>query len=158
MFNQDLVDAKNAEIRKKIAPYAGPWQTEPDREEFKHAGLDCLIQRGPMGAWCGYVAVTPTHKWYGRPYSTYCEGSDDDPNVVINVHGGLTYSEFCGGSICHKTEGDDKAWWFGFDCGHAWDVIPSWEATLSMPDSVYRDVDYVRNETKRLAEQLAAIV
>lgn len=41
----------------------GPWTAEPDREEWRHSsGLACLARRGPMGAWCGYVAVPPGHR------------------------------------------------------------------------------------------------
>ncbi len=155
MFNEKAVTDANETMRLKLADVRGPWNDEPMREEFKHMGLDCLLQRGPGGAWCGYVAVTPGHKWFGRPYSTYCEGSDDDPDVVLEVHGGITYSESCGGKICHRTEGDDKAWWFGFDCSHSQDMAPldRWR----IGSGTYRDINYARDEVKSLAEQLAKI-
>lgn len=155
MFDSQVVEAGNEAMRLKLAAIPGPWNGEPMREEFKHLGLDCLLQRGPGGAWCGYVAVTPGHKWFGRPYSTYCEGADDDPDVVIEVHGGLTYAETCAGKICHRTEGDDKAWWFGFDCSHSGDLAPldKWREGRG----VYRSIDYAREQTTQLAQQLANI-
>src|SRR5262249_33432277 len=45
---------------------AGPWDTEPDREDFEHVGLACLALRHPeYGNWCGYVGVSATHPLYG---------------------------------------------------------------------------------------------
>jgi hypothetical protein len=129
----------------KLKAIPGPWNDEPNREEFKHAGLDCLLLRGPMGAWCGYAAVKPGHKLYKKPYS----------EADVRVHGGITYAEECQGEICHETEEEDKVWWFGFDCAHAFDLVPL--MPFKQDHSIYRDIAYVRDETKRLAEQLAAI-
>ena len=70
---------------------AGEWDTEPDRLEFRHARLPCLLARGRSGAWCGYAAVGPRHPLYGQA----CDG------VEIDVHAGLTYSGACDGHICH---------------------------------------------------------
>ncbi len=130
------------------------WENEPDREEFKHAGFPCLLQRNPMGAWCGYVAVPPEHPHYGNHY--------DD--VEADVHGGLTYADYCQGKVCHKPNpGDpDNVYWFGFDCAHADDLVPQYDEVMRdlMPkaykhDSTYRDIAFVRRETKSLAQQLA---
>jgi hypothetical protein len=125
---------------------AGPWDDEPDRVEFEHAGLPCLLNRGRMGQWCGYAAVPPGHPLHGQDY--------DVPDV--KVHGGLTYAEACQGRICHLPEpGEpDDVWWFGFDCAHAWDVVPG---VWRLPKAEYRTVAYTRRETERLAEQLAAV-
>jgi hypothetical protein len=152
----------------------GPWQTEPDRLEWRHAGLPCLATRGPGGHWCGYVAVPPGHPCHGKPY--------DD--VDVDVHGGLTYAKRCEGHICHvpKPGEPDEVWWLGFDTCHAGDYAPAFSARLrqiglwfdeapydharavaeaSLPDGflvdVYRTLDDVRAETNRLADQLAAL-
>ena len=142
----------------------GPWQDEPDRIEFPHAGLDCLLHRGPSGAWCGYVGVKPGHPWHGVGYSTcpiscgvnYC---DHRPEHRLDVHGGLTYAAACGGHICHRSAAAEPRWWFGFDCAHAGDISPAYQNIAVFTDlgEVYRDVAYVQGETERLAEQLAAI-
>lgn len=205
----------------------GPWIGEVDRLEFDHAGMKCLIQRGPMGAWCGYVAVGMAHPYYRLWYGACTEGCEptpwappeeqykDDPlapkhtreflksmreisekypkgvlfskawhdqhqrcedfshsiESKIDVHGGLTYS----GENNPKRIGREDAplqWWFGFDCAHHDDLVPGLiksltevEETLgtassSLPflrDGVYRTQEYVMEETKRLAEQLAEI-
>ncbi len=68
----------------------GPWDAEPDRVEFEHTGLPCLLRRNRSG--------------------------------------------------------------------HLYDVVPSMpELEARYPvDAVYRDMAYVRTETTRLSQQLAA--
>lgn len=141
----------------------GPWQTEPDRVDFVHAGLACLALRHPdHGFWCGYVGVPREHPDYGKQPE---EGVDAD------VHGGLNYGDVCSGPICHVPQPGMPAdvWWLGFDCGHLCDLAPGRIARLrilsvsfpglpdlpAMPREVYRDLPYVRREIKRLADQLA---
>jgi hypothetical protein len=135
----------------------GPWQTEPDRLEWEHAGLPCLAVRSHHGNWCGYAAVLPGHPWHGWAYQ-------DTPEDLV-VHGGLTYSDQCCGHICHvpKPGEPDNVWWFGFDCAHCWDVMPAIEARvrifgdrISEDGASYKTLAYVQAETNRLAEQLHA--
>lgn len=134
-----------------------PWENEPAHVEFRHCGLPCLLHRGPLGAWCGYVAVPPGHPLHGCSYST--------PD--ISVHGGLTYADECAGAICHVPDpGEpDNVWWFGFDCAHGGDIVPKFVDLETIPETsrmffqegVYRDMAYVTRETRELAEQLAAV-
>jgi len=140
----------------------GPWQTEPDRLEWEHAGLPCLANRNHYGAWCGYVAVPPGHPLHSKFY--------DD--VDVSVHGGLTYASACDGAICHvpKPGEPDDVWWFGFDCNHYRDLAPAMATKQRIYDflqspvfgpplvhgDIYRTLDYVQAETNHLAEQLAA--
>lgn len=132
-----------------------PWLTEPNRVEFEHAGLPCLMLRGPLLAWCGYVAVPPTHPWYRFSHN----------DVDVQVHGGLTYTDKCHGEICHvpKPGEPDDVWWFGFDCAHAYDLAPKMQELFEGfgmkldRDETYRDMAYVRAEVESLAEQLAKV-
>lgn len=143
----------------------GPWMHEPDRVDFSHAGFPCLALRNSLGAWCGYVALPPEHRLHGVEYMDI----EDD----LDVHGRLTYSSLCAEAICHVPEPGqpDNVWWLGFDCGHSGDLIP---ATLKIMREVrranplpaalmpwdrllrdrYRDLAYVQDETRKLAEQL----
>ena len=50
---------------------------------------------------------------------------------------------------------DEGDWWFGFDCGHAWDITPV--TNMPFPNSEYRTLDYVITETTYLAAQLEAL-
>src|SRR6476646_948456 len=99
----------------------GPWQSEPDRVEFVHAGFACLLLRNPrIGQLCGYVGVPREHPAYGRDYN----------GVDVEVHGGLTYANKCQGYVCHvPADGmPEDVWWLGFDAGHAWDLTPGLNA------------------------------
>lgn len=134
--------------------------TEPDKAHWIDpvTDLDCLIHRGPLGALCGYVGVPRTHPWHGRDYD----------KVDVVVHGGLTYANLCGEGedegrgICHVPEPgrDPEVWWFGFDCGHAMDIIPGMLFMESMgfeQRGIYRTFDYVKTEVERLAVQLSVV-
>mgnify|MGYP001589404555 CR=1 FL=1 len=129
---------------------AGPWDAEPDRVEWRHAGLPCLILRNFDGALCGYAAVPPGHPDHGRDYN----------DIYADVHGGLTYAGKCAGAICHvpATGEPDAVHWFGFDCAHYGDFAPghaaSWRTIA--PDDSYKGMAYVTAQVNGLAEQLAA--
>lgn len=135
----------------------GPWDHEPDRIEWEHAGFDCLAIRNIMGVWCGYVAVPAGHPLYRIDYNR--------ADNFVKVHGGVTYSDKCAGHICHipKPGRPDDVWWIGFDCGHSQDIIPAFidmhinEIKKIVFKAQYRDIGYVRREVNRLAEQIARI-
>jgi hypothetical protein len=148
----------------------GPWNDEPDKVQFpdEASGMPCLIRRGPSGALCGYVGVAEGHPWFAKSYGACIRDCgqgcyEHSPEMLIDVHGGLTYSEFCSESengICHVPDhGEpDRVWWFGFDCAHAGDLSPSYAHLVpGFGDEKYRPLDYVRRETARLATQLAAL-
>ena len=149
--------------RRPLPP--GPWSSEPDRLEWRHAGLPCLANRNDGGAWCGYVAVPPGHPLHGVGY-------DDEPiwGLDLPSHGGLTYANACAGDICHvpKPGEPDDVWWFGFDCAHGGDLRPALYAIIKDEPSyqtlaslhrgdVYRDLPYVQGVVNELAEALAAL-
>lgn len=136
----------------------GPWMNEPDKLQWQDdaTGLPCLIVRNShmTGSLCGYVGLPSNHPDAGKGY--------DD--VDVEVHGGLTYSDFCQPhadesiGICHvPAPGEsDRVWWLGFDCSHAFDLSPAMRA-FSRPDGdVYRDIDYVKGQVTHLAAQLKA--
>lgn len=135
----------------------GPWQDEPDRKEWRHAGFVCLIVRVPShGALCGYVGVPPGHPWHGKGYDEVETAFPD-----VSVHGGLTYADQCGGRVCHVPEpGEpDDLWWLGFDHAHAFDLSPAYAirmselyGPLSDSDEVYRDMAYATDGVQSLAE------
>ena len=139
----------------------GPWKQEPDKAQWVHNDLDCLIVRGPSGALCGYVGVPKTHEYFEIDYSNI---------ESVDIHGGLTFSEKCHPSkkgeafgICHTEEGaaNKEVWWLGFDCAHAWDICPAYhkmrvENGFICGDEVYRDFNYVKSQVESLADQFAA--
>jgi len=125
------------------------WLDEPNREEFEHAGLKCLILRHPeLGQLNGYVAVPRGHPGYGKDY----DSMPYEDLFPVEVHGGLTFSK--------EGDGDTwpEGWWFGFDCAHAGDLVPSISRLIPNRDwETYRNFQYVRRQTKNLAEQLATL-
>jgi hypothetical protein len=152
----------------------GPWQTEPDREQWSHAGLACLAVRNPRhGYWCGYVGVPQGHPAYG------IDPRDHELDVPFHC-GGLNYGAPCGGLICHVPELGMPAdvWWLGGDFGRLFDLAPAIEARLrrmmeeadpdraallrgpEVPDAfreIYRELPYVRGVVNKAADVLAAM-
>lgn len=138
---------------------SGPWKNEPDKLNWIHADMDCMIARHPSGGHlCGYVAVSDGHPVFEKGY--------DDVNVT--VHGGLTYANKCNGHLCHVPEPGrpNNVWWLGFDCAHPGDLSPGYESHLAhfrktyalWKGDVYRDIEYLKAETNSLAEQLSAML
>lgn len=168
----------------------GPWIDEPDKVQWQDeaTGLPCLVVRNHMGAWCGYVGVSEGHPTFDKSYQEIDGASqyDDDGNYTgdaepiahIDVHGGLTFGGFCvedgkEHGICHIVEPgeNDRVFWHGFDCAHAWDLVPSMEAMMrerggpsmtsvggrGMPEVTYKPIEFAREQCRQLAAQLAAV-
>ena len=154
MSEETIEDPGVRTREEKLALWGeGPWVDEPDRVEFRHAGLPCLITRHPdLGTLCGYVAVPPSHPWHGKG------------NPPVRVHGGCNYANECAHRICHVPEPGEPAnvWWFGFDCGHAFDLAPMWAranfAKMFGNKVIYRDFVYMEGQVRSLAEQLNLLV
>lgn len=154
----------------------GPWDGEPDKASWtdEATGLPCLAVRGNphFGIWCGYVAVEPGHPLHGK--------SADETELY--AHGDVNFSSSCMDdapverSVCHVPEPGKSGdvWWFGFDCGHAFDVQPAmlaWMRNADLPSrlltedgdpawpggprSSYKTLGYVKAECAELAKQLA---
>lgn len=142
----------------------GEWDNEPDKIQWQDeaTGLPCLIVRNKLGSLCGYVGVSQGHPYFKKEYDS----------ADLSVHGGITFADSCHEDpehhgICHiPGDGEpDHVWWFGFDCGHAFDVSPGMDADrkLIFPDRTtpsfyndvtYKNVTYVENEIRDLAKQL----
>ena len=112
-------------------------------------GLPIVIKRmKTLGHLCGYVGVPCEHPWYRIVYSQCVnEGTDDTPESLIDVHGGLTFS-----SMGDRDLFPADYWWFGFDCAHFMDK------TSFNPSGIERDETWVKEECGRLAEQLGKVV
>jgi len=152
-----------------------------ERDWTTKAGFRAVVMMGGMGHRCGYVGVPSGHPLHGVEYGAdcaalvfpenesigkrgiiplLCANGEARPDVVFNVHGGLTYSV---GNGAYPVESD--LWWFGFDCSHAGDApSPEYCAKLreSYPDQsfMWRDRDgthrslaYCVEECELLAQQ-----
>ena len=91
----------------------------------------------------GYVRIPKAHKFYQKGY--------DDIGNAIECHGGLTFS----GDL--ENDGD---WYIGFDTAHYQDYMPFMQMLLNKalqfddPASQYKDINYVRDQCKKIVEQL----
>lgn len=143
----------------------GEWSSEPDKIQYTDpdTGYPCLVVRSPLGALCGYVGVAEGHPFFNYPGSSW----DDDghPENVLKVHGGITFTGFCQEDdkehgICHIPDPGqpDRVFWYGFDCGHYCDLMPTMR-TYPYPyfgdtGATYKNVAYVKEQIKALAAQL----
>lgn len=181
-FPEETNPAKERHIYNRSNWLPGPWMAEPfDKVHWidPATDMDCMIIRGGMGAWCGYVAVTEGHPAYDQPYN----------DVEADVHGGLTYGGRCmeDGKICHEPLPGRPAavYWLGFDCSHSADLAPGMLSLDKMMaekdgthglwtrhrdydpqtgrisrggyfDEVYRTAGYAKFQVELLAQQLKA--
>lgn len=132
-------------------------------------GQHLLVKQNPiLGVYNGYVGVSKGNTFYGKHYS-----KDEELFRNIRVHGGVTYSG----------KGFDKDfkkeyWYIGFDTAHFGDEVPYLDVDIKefikmilkgeenkhVRESLlaidmnegqeFRDVKYVLNEVRELAEQL----
>lgn len=156
------------------------YRKEPPFELFRHKGLLCCVRRiTHIGCINGYVAVTKEHPFFGKSYSDKIKleqepkfngnyigllcaamGEEHKDNLysldlAILVHGGLTYAKESLAGIEKDLFGE--LWWFGFDTSHAGDLSPYQDEIsirFSNYDDEYRDFEYVKEQTQKLAEQL----
>lgn len=166
----------------------GEWLGEADKVAWRDeaSGYECIMMRKTDGGYLGgYVGVPRSHPLYGF------DADAIPPDIGVEVHGGLTYSRTCQDGptperqiaadarrVCHVPRGsvrheptvhatayrveDAHAWWFGFECNHAYDLIPedghrSKRFLGAEVSGVYRDDAYVCTEILNLAAQLRAI-
>lgn len=140
-------------VDKSDYPERGLWDDEPDKAHWidDDTGLDCLVHRGPMGAFCGYVGVPES--------SEHFEKHNDD--VSVDVHGGLTFAGLCAEGdtpetgICHADEdaANKKVWWLGFDCAHSSDYVPGMKM-FNDNVSRYTTFESIQAQVTKLAHQL----
>lgn len=127
------------------------WKTEPNRLEWEAHGFKCLIIRhNTMGHLCGYVALPSWHPYYGKGY--------DD--IDLDVHGGLTFAQEGRKEARNGIDWEEGYWWLGFDCAHSGDRQPGMEENFGenpISGSTYRNIEYVKKETERLASQLTIL-
>lgn len=158
----------------------GPWDSEPDRAQWTHAGFACLMVRHPHhGYLCSYVGVDRAHPLYGKHP---LHGEADELFANLDPARDLNYGDYCDDVICHVPEPGmpDDVWWLGMDFGHAFDQAPGQEARereleKRIPSLAeigerlresyrqlncgprYQDMSFVKAQTEALAEQLRAL-
>lgn len=149
-----------------------PWLNEPDRLEFESHGFPCMVIRhnhrpehNPkdwLGHLCGYVGVPKDHPLYNKS-ARWGEREENSPIDNLEVHGGITFSDF-------RDEKKDF-YYFGFDAAHCDDLIPGFyelrqpgeclyeiyqkhKAFSDLFKETYKDMNYMKAECENLAKQL----
>ncbi len=109
---------------------------------FTYRGYPCMVSRNHSMSWCGYVGLSESHKDYNQKEIVENEYS---------VHGGIT---FCNFMQYERAKKFASYYWIGFDCSHYMDASPLESLNrYSTGNQTYRDLKYVKNETKNLVEQ-----
>lgn len=146
------------------------WDSEPNVVRFRYNGLKCLIMRHPeMRMLCGYIrlpegSIKRKVRNYGQVLRKPIKGAMFSilrkarrakgyaaVEMDFDVHGGITFS----GRPWHYMAGNSKtALWVGFDCAHFGDVVPAMLRSTLYDESVYRDISYVTQQLKHLADQI----
>lgn len=136
-----------------ISKTTHPWEYEPDLYEWTHRGVECIARRNMThGAWCGYADV-PREVW--EKFKTPTVNGTDTLDELIDVHGGVTYSENILDKDAHR---------IGFDCAHADDYMPKLRGTSisvglyteHQPDK-YRDLSFVIVECESMVDQILRV-
>ena len=142
----------------------GEWVEELDYVDFIHAGLQCKVIRLVHFEWdgsafggylCAYVEIPEGHFLYNNVNLSL------DKEVNFDIHGGITHNVLAEGFHI-----------IGFDCAHSCDYVPSTELfkknielfpipeefkKYSLFNPVYRNMNYVIEECKCLANQISKL-
>jgi hypothetical protein len=144
-----MSETTNAPAIDKSTWGPGPWQSEPDRVDFVHAGFACFVRRREdHGNFCGYVGVPHEHPLYGKPY--------DDAEVAPLERRRL--NQRIPRVRPRRAAFESFRFRLAHSRNHARRQIERVRAVETQPPHVvYRDLPYVRAECERLAEQLAGL-
>lgn len=126
----------------------GPWNYEPDLLTLKIEGFPCIIARHlKHGYLHSFVGINSYHPLFKVDYLMVAH--------EFICHHDLSFSGFTipvsYGEIINIVWHQDTRWWFGFHCGHPGDKMPS---RRRISYGIYRNIEYVLNETSDLCEQL----
>ncbi len=135
-----------------------PWVMEPDELCFVSHDYLCAITRTRLGNLCGYVSIPVDHIYYGKHHNAIF------PHV--DIHGGLSYSGFNEFREIFYPEPPNLLWWFGYDCAHAYDLVPGLAHSQLMQskgikyprgigtEPTYKTIAFCKLQCTRMARQL----
>jgi hypothetical protein len=149
----------------------GPWLLEPDKVLWidENTGYECLIKRiEELTHLCSYVGITKDHPLYNC--SLFQFKTDSVLKDYFNtIHGGITMTypgkEFddepgpnnqIGRKFIKDMQNPNDIFWIGIDFIHKDDVIPkvSQSSVENNGERIYKDIEYVKSETEKLAKLL----
>ncbi len=136
----------------------GKWQSEPDYCKWNQYDLVCLALRDmSMGIWRGFVGLDKDHPCYGQSVEDIIKA----PSMIeafVSVYGGIVSA----GHLPPRYEVDAKKyWWVGIETAMAEDLFPLLNSDPEIDEiisgQVYKDLFFIRRETKKLAKYLSKI-
>lgn len=121
------------------------WELEPNELRFEHVGLKCLVIRANhLGHLNGYVGMNGI------------DSTLDSLEAKIDVHGGVTFFQPISNlPDMLSAHFKDCTHVVGFDTAHYSDLVPYFFSKgMQVGDGTYRDMEYVKEQTEKMAEQL----
>lgn len=110
-----------------------------------------------MGIWRGFVAVDGYHPFYGKSVEELLK-IPEAMEIFFSVYGGLSGA----GKLPPKyKELASNYWWIGIETTHGGDFMPllkleieSQDADKLLAGQTYKDLQFIRRETNKLANLL----
>lgn len=152
---------------------------ELKKDWITEAGLRAVVLFVNESHHCGYVELWENHPLEGIDYDQPIPGDKTDidslslgrksplaaigaynletnnfdhrPDIIFDVHGGITYSGWASDEEPYPVA-DSTRFWYGFDCAHATDVVL--RVRSFDRDATFKDLNYVAAECESLAKQL----
>ena len=137
---------------------------------WKYNKYICAILALDSGHRCGYVGVNKDSKLFGIDCikdikdKFKIDKKEVSLDLLINVHGGITYTEMNRNFFPIYTE--EETWFFGFDCAHLGDaqdpkLIDTFRKQYYKNNSIFQDypedkirtLDYCIDECNFMAKQ-----
>ena len=159
----------------------GPWNKEPDRVQWEHVGLPCLLIRNDLGAWCGYVGVYIESLLFGVTDIEIPSAHWDVNSFESSIYNDRLWLESpppvdapidldnIEEAIENHVRVSLRVWFFGFDCCHAGDLAPGMYAMYRQIKQMnghifagernvtYKDYAYVTRTCEQMAAEIREI-
>lgn len=135
----------------------GKWLKEPDLCSWDHK-LPCLAIRDMgMGVWRGFVGIDGYHPFYGKSVEDLLK-IPEAMEIFFSVYGGLSGA----GKLPAKYKSfTNNFWWLGIETCHGGDLMPLIKLELPpqnmdkmLSGQTYKDLQFIRKETNKLADML----
>jgi len=138
----------------------GKWLSEPDLCSWEQYNLPCLALRDmSMGIWKGFVGLAEGHPFYNHTMDELIKNADL-MEIFFAVYGGLSGA----GRLAAKyKEFSKNYWWLGIETSHGSDLMPLLKMEMNdnpemaklLSGQTYKDLQFIRRETNKLAKLLS---
>lgn len=136
----------------------GKWTSEPDYCRWIRNDLVCVALRDmSLGIWKGFVGLDSSHPCFGKSVDDILKA----PlmlDAFLSIYGGICTA----GHLPSRYEEDaKKLWWVGCETSHGGDLYPLLKTTpdmdIMLSGQTYKDLNFIRRETNKLAMYVSRI-